>query len=361
MLNIILPIFDDASEVNHNNYGDLPLILQTVSDRPIIAWALSHIDPLPTEKRYYVISTEQYIDKHHIDKLLPLYTDNEITFVRLKQNTQGMPCSILMAMDLINENEPVLVSSVDQYININLHKHLEYFRANNSDAGCIGFQSVHPKWSYAELSDNNLVERVAEKIPISKNALTSTYYFSSARKMNEAIMLNILRGKKFEEKYYLSACLNELIIKGKKVLYSKMEASDYINFYSKEKVIEFAKYLEEQSNRIKHLTYRYSELFNAKDIQSLKQLFLPEVTLEDSFTPKISGFKPVVNFYASLFKSVKILSFEPYKIAIVDQDSSMIRFKLQLDEEYYEGVDILRFRSMKLFSISAYLHKRSKT
>ena len=359
MLNIILPIYGDDSEVDLKKFGDLPLILNTVKEKPIIAWAMSHIDPLPTEKRYFVISTEQYIDKYHIDKLLPLYTDNEINFVRLKENTQGMPCSILMAMDLIKENEPVLVSSVDQFINIDLHEHLEYFRDNNCDAGCIGFQSVHPKWAYAEVNDDNLIERVVEHIPISKNALTSSYYFSSVKKMNEAIKSYILRGKNSKEKYYLSSCFNELIIEGKKVLFSKIKAEDYFNFYSKEKVIEFEKYLEKQDHYIRKLTVRYAELVNEMNIEPLKQIFLPEVSLEDSFTPKISGFELVTNFYTSLFKSVKVLNFEPHVIAVVGENTTMIKFKLQLDNDYYEGVDILKFRAMKLLSISAYLHKRS--
>ena len=270
-----------------------------------------------------------------------------------------MPCSILMAMDLINENEPVLVTSADQYINTDLHVHLENFRENNYDAGCIGFESVHSKWSYAEVNNDNIIEHVVEKVPISKNALTSSYYFSSARTMNEAIMANILRGEKHKGKFYLSSCLNELIIEGKKIAYSKIEAEDYFNFYSKDRVEDFKQYLKQQGNRIKQLTFRYVELFNAADIDSLKQMFLPEMSLEDSFTPKISGFEPVVNFYASIFNSVKRLNFEPQTINVLDEDTTMIRFKLQINDDHFEGVDILKFRSMKLLSLSAYLHKVS--
>jgi len=359
MLNIILPIFGDINEGNLHDYENQPLILKTVKEKPIVAWALSHIDPLPIKKRYFVICNEKYINMHHLDKLLPLYTDNEIIFVRLKHNTQGMPCSILMAMDLIDEDEPVLVTSVDQYINTDLHSHLEHFKEINCDAGCIGFQSVHPKWSYAEVNEDNIIERVVEKVPISKNALTSSYYFSSARKMNGAIMSNILRGKEVNDKYYLSSCLNELIIDGKTVAFSKIDAEDYFNFYSKERVKEFEKYLQNQSNRIKQLTSRYAKLFNAADIEPLKQMFLPEVSLEDSFTPKILGFESVVEFYTSLFNSVKILNFDPQIISLIDEDTTMIKFKLQIDDDNYEGVDILKFRSLKILSLSAYLHKIS--
>ena len=357
MLNVILPIYGGLNQGTSENNEHQPLIINTVKDRPIVAWSLSHIDPIPMEKRYFVISTEKYLNTYHIDKILPLFTDNEINFVGLKHDTQGMPCSILMAMDIINENEPVLVTSADQYINTDLHAHLKYFENNNCDAGCIGFQSVHSKWSYAEINNDNMIERVVEKVPISKNALTSSYYFSSARIMNEAIMANILRGEKTNGKFYLSSCFNELVIKDKKIAYSKIDAEDYFNFYSKKKVNEFEQYLEQQSNHIKQLTYEYVKLFNAADIETLKQMFLPEVSLEDSFTPRISGFQPVVDFYASLFSSVKTLNFEPQMSAVVDEDTTMIRFKLQLDDDYYEGVDILKFRSMKLLSLSAYLHK----
>ena len=84
MLNVVLPIYGGLNQGTSENYEDQPLILNTVKDRPIIAWSLSHIDPIPMEKRYFVISTEQYFNKHHIDKLLPLFTDNEINFVGFK-------------------------------------------------------------------------------------------------------------------------------------------------------------------------------------------------------------------------------------------------------------------------------------
>lgn len=357
MLNIILPIFGQSSKASSSKLGNHPLILHTIKERPIVAWAISHIDILPIEKRYYIISTEEYIRHHHIDRILPLFSCNEMTFIPLKNNTKGMPCSILMAVDLLNEDEPFLVTSADQYIGADLQTHLDYFEKVECDAGCIGFQSVHPKWSYADVNEDDLIERVVEKIPISRNALTSSYYFSTGRIMRAAIESNILRGETVGGKFYLSPCFNELIIADKKVVYSKMDAYDYFNFYSKEVINEFSEYISQDPNRIKQITRRYASLFNAADLGALKDMFLPDISIEDSFTPKISGFELVVDFFASLFNSSEVLNFNPQTIALIDADTTMIKFKLQVNDDHFEGVDILKFRSMKLLSLSAYLHK----
>jgi hypothetical protein len=39
------------------------------------------------------------------------------------------------------------------------------------------FKSTHPKWSFARLDQDGLVEEVAEKKPISDNATVGIYYY----------------------------------------------------------------------------------------------------------------------------------------------------------------------------------------
>ena len=357
MLTVIIPIGPRGAIVNNSSVGDVPIWLETIKSRPVASWSLSHIEALELEKRYLIISTDEILSQYNIEEVISLYTDSEVCTVRLKKATQGMPCSILMASDNLNNSGPVLVTSIDQYIDTDLNHHLDDFASRGSAAGCVGFESVHPKWSYAIIDQSNMVMEVREKYPISTHALTSTYYFSDTNLMMDAIKSNIMRGNKIKGQFFLAPCLNELILKNIPVAYSSLKSNKYINFYSEEKLKEFSSYLEQQSDPNVQTARKYVYLFENRDIDGLRKIFSDEISLVDSFTPKISGVESVLSFYSSLLCRVKKLRFVPLQISSIGDDAVMIRFKLTLDNDNFEGVDILYIERNKISSLEAFLHK----
>ena len=87
----------------------------------------------------------------------------------------------------------------------------------------VSFESTEPRYSYAEVDDNMIVKRTAEKEVISTHALCGAYFFSSAkgflkaahRLMNEPVFT--------KPEYYVSLLYNYLLADGETVRLATME------------------------------------------------------------------------------------------------------------------------------------------
>ena len=358
MLNIIIPVYGQSKNNLYLDRKNSISILDHVNGHSILSWSLEHIERFTGDKRYFFISTNEFISNNHIDKVLPLYTDSEVNIIRLRRNTNGMPCAVMMGIDNYNLNEPFLVTSADQYIDTDLESHLNFFYSTKASAGTIGFQSIHPKWSYAELDEDNFVTRVEEKVPISQNALTSSYYFSSGKLMIECISENINRGELINNRYYLAPCLNELIINNKKVAYSNIGKDKYFNFYSDTVKDDFRKYLEINNNKILLISDEYYKSFNHKNISRIIELMMKTIHLDCPLFNEVNSTKDVNTFYRELFKT-KEIRYSINKISYLDDDSTICHFLLNFKGKRIEGVEILNFENQKISSIQCF-HNRKK-
>jgi hypothetical protein len=355
MLTVVIPI--GSKSYNGDSSDKLPIWLENIENRSLAIWSLLHIEKLKTQKRYLIIAEEKYFDEYNIDKVLSLHTNSEVDIVRLRKPTQGMPCSLLMAIENFKDTDPVFITSIDQYIDTDLNQHIDFFKQQNASAGCIGFESVHPKWSYAKFDQQGFIKEVSEKNPISTHALTSSYYFSNAALMFDAIRANILRGQKVKEKFYLAPCLNELILRNSSVLYSKLGDDKYFNFYNNQVVEEFSRYIHKKDNPNIMITKNYAHMFQNRNIKGLEEVFSPSISLVDSFTPRIVGKENVLKFYLDLFFRIKHLEFRPLLISAIGDNQTIIKFELDIDGDIFRGVDLLQFENNKIVSLEAFLYK----
>ncbi|MEB2791999.1 sugar phosphate nucleotidyltransferase [Campylobacter upsaliensis] len=85
-----------------------------------------------------------------------------------------MLCSALLAVELIENDEPLLVVNSDQIFEFDLNAKLAEFE--NYDAGVLSFESIHPRFAYVKCDERNLVLEAFEKRPMSKNAVAGFYY-----------------------------------------------------------------------------------------------------------------------------------------------------------------------------------------
>lgn len=80
---------------------------------------------------------------------------------------------------------------------------------------------------------------MAEKRPISKDAVAGFYYYKKGSDFVEAAKKALLKRNSYENRYYISASVNELILSGKKVCYYDIEKEQYKSFYSPAKIKEY--------------------------------------------------------------------------------------------------------------------------
>ena len=158
--------------------------------------------------------------------------------IKLRNQTSGALCTCLMAVEYIDKDEPLIIANSDQVIDVNYNSVISYFENIEADAGLITFPNVHPRWSYARKKDKEVVE-VAEKRPLSKDAIAGFYYFKKGEFFIESAKNALRKNSNLEGRYYISSSVNELILMGKKVSFYDIEKEQYKSFYSPQKIKEF--------------------------------------------------------------------------------------------------------------------------
>ncbi|SEF67304.1 Nucleotidyl transferase [Butyrivibrio sp. Su6] len=190
------------------------------------------------DKHFVFVFDKKDCAEFHLDDSARILTGNDTDIVILGAQTAGALCTCLMAIQSINNNEPLIITNCDQTIDVDYNDVLKHFSENDVDAGVITFDSIHPRWSYAKIIDGEVVE-VAEKRPLSKHAIAGFYYFKKGRDFVEAAKKVILKDNNYNGNYYISASLNEIILDGGKVGFYEVARDQYNTFYSPEKIKEY--------------------------------------------------------------------------------------------------------------------------
>lgn len=209
----------------------------------MIELLMQSIGTIPQLHRFVFIIKEEDALKYHLDNTLKLLAPN-CDVIKLKKNTQGGLCSVLMAIDHIDADDTLIVLNGDQIIDEDFNAIAKYWIANAADAGVVTFKSVHPRWSYVRIEDG-VVMQSAEKNPISQHAIAGYYYFANAALFFECAYQSIKNGVKLDGNYYISPVINEYVLRNKKVLNYKIENTQYHSFYSPQMLNEFEKFKDE--------------------------------------------------------------------------------------------------------------------
>lgn len=236
MLKVILPL-GGSSELFVKAGFLYPKPLTEIGGKPMIQWVIENIKSLKISFQLIFIIKEEDSNAYHLDNTLRLL-DKNCQIIKLKRDTKGGLCSVLMAIDRIEDSDSILILNSDQIIDIDLSKVHHYWQQNKTDVGIVTFQSVHPRWSYA-LVDNKEVIQTAEKNPISKHAIAGYYYFNSAKLFFDCAFQTILNDVQKDGLFYISPVINEFILCNKKIHYYEISHDQYHSFYTPKLIAEF--------------------------------------------------------------------------------------------------------------------------
>ncbi len=214
-----------------------PLI--EVRGKPLIELVVGCFEKIKQDKRFIFIVNAADCHAFHLDSVLNLITNDEAVVLKLEKDTQGAACSALMAIDYIDNDEPLLISSSDHIVDYDLDLVVEQFNSRMVDAGTVCFDSIHPKWSFVRLDHNEKIIETAEKRPLSRHAIAGLYYFRRGNDFVEASMRMIEKDANLNGQFYIAPALNELVLMGKNMETYDIPSSKYHNFYSPQKIKEY--------------------------------------------------------------------------------------------------------------------------
>jgi len=237
MINVLLPMAGASALFDPQLYP-YPLPLTELLGKPMIEHVLANLSTLAEDLRFVFVVRGDDCRRFHLDQTLSLLVPQRCEIVRLHADTQGAMCSALMAVDHIDNEDPLVICNVDQLIAGDLHERFAALRATQCDAGCLTFDAVHPRWSYVRLEQGQVVE-ATEKRPVSRHAIAGFYYFAQGSRFVRAAKRTIMNQASVNGRYYVAPVFNELILDGDAVSALPLPEGGYHSFYTPQRIEEF--------------------------------------------------------------------------------------------------------------------------
>lgn len=233
-MKIVLPIAGRGSrfkkEAERNPEFNKPKPIINTKGYPMVRWATGSLpfvehkgqhvtgEPRVTARDLVFVALREHKDSHAIDEVLKSIYGDDVNIVFIDEVTRGAAETVLKAKEYINNDEPLLVSDSDHFLDGQALA--QGIKDNPGIDGLIPVFKVedkNPKWSYSKTDESGYVRQVAEKNPISEWANIGAYYFGKGRDFVAAAEEMINNAEYTNNEFYLAPVYNKLIRNGAKI------------------------------------------------------------------------------------------------------------------------------------------------
>lgn len=194
---------------------------------PLFKRAISSVSVEGAPMKYSFIVRREHIEKYKINEQIKAILPEANVFY-VDKTTRGAVETCLMAESVISEEDSIVVMDCDlefkskEYIQ-GIKSILEKSVEEVNGGMLVSFESLEPRYSYAEVDKNMVVKRTAEKEVISNHALCGAYFFSSALGFLRAAHKLLDEPVFTKPEYYVSLLYNYLLANGEVVKLATME------------------------------------------------------------------------------------------------------------------------------------------
>ncbi|KAI8914580.1 hypothetical protein EDD86DRAFT_244766 [Gorgonomyces haynaldii] len=165
----------------------------------------------------FVVSHEM-CEKYKLKYFLESLDENsksKIVFFEGKTPTVG--AQVLACADVLDPNEPVIVTSCSQYLEWDSNAFL-YALANPSvDGGVLTFQNQHPRYAFVSLDERGWIVDADLHKPISLNACAGIFHFKKAKHLIKYTSTAVARGLDTVDRFGIVYAFREAVKDGKKI------------------------------------------------------------------------------------------------------------------------------------------------
>lgn len=237
-INIVIPLAGAGTPFQQAGYA-FPKPLIDINGKSMIEIVSENLRPTVPHQFIFICRKDHYI-KYSLEEIFERAVGKNFKVVQLTEPTQGAACSVLTAVDYINNDDELIIANSDQVVDIAIDDFITSSREQKVEGNIITFRSTHPKWSFARLDANNAIIEVAEKKVISDKATVGIYYFRRGKAFVDAAVSMIEKDIRFNNDFYVSLVFNELILNGGKIKSWEIDPSQMHSMATPE---DFMKYM----------------------------------------------------------------------------------------------------------------------
>lgn len=227
-MNVIMPMAGDG--IRLSDHYDMPKPLIKINNHHLFLWGLRG---LPSFYNYIFIVKEEHILSYDIDKAIYKHYPNATIFIQNKK-LDGAVMSLMLAKDLIDNNESLLIVDCDIFAQIDYNS----FYYIDGDGAVVVSKQNSPNYSYV-LEEKNKVLAIKEKEIISDSAISGMYFWKRGSDFVKYAQSTIDKNLSVNNEFYVAPVFNEAILDGKSI--STIYAQSFYHLGTKEDIELFEK------------------------------------------------------------------------------------------------------------------------
>ena len=366
MMQIIVPMAGRGSRFSSAGFtGPKPLI--PVGGKPMIQWVIENVRPAQAHRFTFICLREHLETYPEVPATLRALCPG-CHIVTVDAVTQGAACTVLLAKEIIDNDDPLMIANADQVVELPIDSYLAEMDRSGADGLIMTFDADHPKWSYCRLSDSMEVTEVVEKKVVSNEATVGIYNFRRGKDFVRAAERMIALNLRSNGEFYVAPAYNLLIEESRKIVIARtgreyegmygLGVPEDLAFFQTTQVydrgrVDAAAPLSGEA-LITARTRQYVTFFHQRNLAGLRALLTDAFALEDPSVGRLEGKEPVLRYIGEIFKAHPGLAFTARRI-IADASHSVIEFDLQLGDQLLRGTDVIEWDGDRLKELRAYL------
>ena len=210
--NLLIPMVGRGQRFRDEGFT-LPKQLVDVGHKQMIDWSLSCIKT--DECNLIFLIRRDTVVNNQMDEVLRQKFGDDITIIIVDRETEGTVCSCLYAEDYIDNEIPLVITTLDMYF----EPHFNPADVDvNVDGAVVTFYADNPAYSYSEVGKDGYVIRTAEKEVISNHSHAGLYYFTRGKDFVRLAYEMIKKDIRVKNEFYIAPLYNLFIKEGMKIV-----------------------------------------------------------------------------------------------------------------------------------------------
>lgn len=214
MLNIVMPMAGRGKRFVDAGYPT-PKPLIPIHGRPMTEVVIANLRPA-CPYRFVFLILREHAEAFGFDRHLQAWCPGcEVRYVETV--TQGAACTVLLARDLIDTADPLMIANCDQWVDADINDYLTAMDRDQSDGLIMTMWADDPKWSFVRFGSTGQVIEVVEKQVVSHEATVGVYNFRHGRDFVRAADAMIAADLRVNGEFYVAPAYNALISEGQRL------------------------------------------------------------------------------------------------------------------------------------------------
>jgi len=365
-MNIVVPMAGRGSRFANAGFVDPKPLIQ-VGGKPMIQWVIENVRPARPHRFTFIVLREHLEAYPAVPATLRALCPG-CAIVTVDAVTEGAACTVLLAKDLIDNDEPLMIANADQFVDLAIDDYLAEMERRQADGLIMTFEADHPKWSYCRLDQELNVTEVVEKQVVSNEATVGIYNFRRGQDFVRAAEQMIARNLRSNGEFYVAPAYNLLIAENHRIVVART-GREYEGMYGLGVPEDLAFFQTTQAYEngrvdgkpplmgealVAARTRQYISFFHQRNLEGIRALLTEDFALEDPLVGRIEGRDSALAYIAGIFREHPRLSFTARRVTAAAA-SSAVEFELALGERILRGVDLLDWDKDRIKELRASL------